>query len=176
MAKLPWVSRTPTITLRGNEKVIESFSTHWVKYVVPVLLYTLIVAVTVVTFLFARSNLEDAPLLAHGAFLSGICTLAWIHHWFFHRILSEGMVDVIITNKRLIFLEDRLWFYDNIHEVTLSRIRAIEANQTGIFGNLFNYGTLWFDTGGSDQEASIIPLIPHPHRVAKKINTLLEFK
>ena len=87
------------------------------------------------------------------------------------------MVDVIITNKRLILLQGTLWVSDDMHEVHLSRIRAVEAHKHGLLQNILGYGSLWFDTGGSDIESGrMIRLVPHPHRKAREIMKLFKFR
>ena len=91
--------------------------------------------------------------------------------------MSESMDDIIITNRRLIYFDNTLLLYDTMHEVQLTHIRGVEATKRGIFQNLLNYGTLWFDTGGSSVSgARTIPLVPHPQRKAKTIMHLLEMK
>lgn len=176
MSHLPWKAKSGAVTLEGDERLIDTFSTHWIKYSVPVLLYIIIGITSIFLLLLARTALESMPFVAHLSFLLGTILLTLVHHWFFHRILSEGMVDVIITNKRLILLQDSLWFYDNMHEVSIALIRGVEARKQGILSNLLRYGSLWFDTGGSDTESSVIPLVPHPHRKVREITQMLKLR
>lgn len=176
MSKLPWKTKSGAVTVAGDEILVDFFSTHWVKYIVPAVLYMLIGSTTIFLFLFARTTLDASSFIAHAAFLLGTLLLTIAHHWFFHRILSEGMVDIIITNKRVFFLEDSLWFYDNMREVNVSHIRAVEAHKQGILSNLLRYGTLWFDTRGSNNESSTIRLVPHPHRKAKILTQMFSLK
>lgn len=113
--------------------------------------------------------------ISHGTFLLALVLLTLVHHWFFHRVLSDGMDDVIITNKRIIFLDSSLWLRDDMHEIALGQIRAVEARKRNILQNTLRYGSLWFDTGGSSMGGGkVIPLVPHPHRKAKEILELLK--
>lgn len=165
------------ITTYHDEELIDCFSTHAVKYVRPTFFYLLMGGVSVLLFYFAGLSMHHNMWLSYFTFLVALIVLYASHHRFFHKILSEGMDDVVITNKRLIFLDAHLWFRDDMHEVTLDRVRAVEARKHGLLQNLLRYGTLWFDTGGSEiKSGRIIPLVPHPHSKAKMITDLLEMK
>lgn len=164
-------------TIDKEERLIDAFSTHWIKYVAPAFFYTVFLSVSLLLFLFAGYAAYENELLSNASFLIALFSMVVAHHWFFFRILSEAMVDVIITNRRLIFLQDSLLFQDDMHEVSLERIRAIEALKHGILQNVFRYGSLWFDTGGSSiKSGRIIRLVPHPHSKAKEIMQLMELK
>jgi uncharacterized membrane protein YdbT with pleckstrin-like domain len=165
------------ITPFHDEKLIDAFSTHWIKYVMPVVLFLLLGGSAVLFFFFSGMSSHHSMWLSHGTYLVALLLFSIAHHWFFHKILSEGMDDVIITNKRLIFLDAHLLFRDDMHEVSLDRIRALEARKRGFVQNILRYGSIWFDTGGSEiKSGRIIPLVPHPHSKVKLITDLLEMK
>lgn len=165
------------VTPAQHERIVDAWSTHWIKYVVPVVMYLLLGGVSIVLYYFAGLSAHHSVWTSHATLILASLLLLLTHHWFFHRILSEGMMDAILTNKRLIFLEDNIWFSDDMHEVKLENIRAVEAHKRGVIQNLFRYGSLWFDTGGSAIESGrIIPLVPHPHDKVKKIMHMLKMK
>ncbi|PIQ76004.1 hypothetical protein COU78_03520 [Candidatus Peregrinibacteria bacterium CG10_big_fil_rev_8_21_14_0_10_49_24] len=160
-----------------GERLIDIFSTHWIKYVVPVVLYVLLTGTSILLFSIAGMSAHTAEGFSHVAFFIALILILIVHHWFFHSIMSEGMVDIFITNKRIISMRDRLFFCEDMHEVNIERIRAVEAQEHGILQNIFRYGNLWFDTGGSGMDKSAtIELVPHPHRRAKTIMSMLEMK
>ena len=165
------------IELDGHERLIDAFSTHWIKYLRPGIMHILFLGISMLLLYFAGLSAHHSVWVSHVTFFIALVFLFSAHHRFFHKILSEGMDDVIITNKRLIFLDACLWYCDDMHEVALERIRAVEARKHGVLQNLLRYGSLWFDTGGSEiRSGRIIPLVPHPHRKAKLITDLLEMK
>ena len=174
LESLPWKTAKHAPRIEKGEQFVTAFETHWIKYALPILLLIILGTTSGLALALAPTLTGDSIQLAHIVFFGGLLLLVFVHHWFFHRILSEGMVDIIITNKRLMYLDDRLWFHDDLHELALSRIRALEAHKHGILQNLFQYGELWFDTGGSSLESGrIIPLIPHPHQKVKMLYDLL---
>lgn len=157
------------------ERLIDAFSTHWIKYAMPVFVLVVLLITSVFLFYFSGLSAHHIMWLSHTTLLFALIFLVLVHHWFFHRILSDGMDDVIITDKRIIFLDSSLWLCDDMQEITLGQIRAVEARKHGILQNIFHYGSLWFDTGGSAVGGGkVIPLVPHPHRKAKEILALLE--
>jgi hypothetical protein len=88
-------------------------------------------------------------------------------------VLSESMEDVIITNRRFIYLESNLWSMDEMQEISLGEIKGVEAQRRGLLQNIFRYGRMSFDTGGTDMNARTFNLIPHPDRKARLITNLL---
>lgn len=177
LARLPWKRIPPDPTVAKGEQLIEYFSTHWIKYVAPTLIVIGISGGAGLLLWLAESASRASPAIAFTAFLISLCIGSIALHWYFHRLLSEAMIDVIITSKRLLFLQSNLWLNDDMHEVALERIRAVEAHKHGIVQNLLRYGELWFDTGGSDIESGrLIQLVPHPHTKAKRIMQLLNMR
>lgn len=158
-----------------RERLIDAFSTHWIKYAMPVFVLVVLLMTSTLLFYFSGLSAHHIMWLSHTTFLFAIVLLLMAHHWFFHRVLSDGMDDVIITDKRVIFLDSSLWFRDDMQEIALERIRAVEARKHGILQNIFHYGSLWFDTGGSAVGGGkVIPLVPHPHGKAREILALLK--
>lgn len=159
-----------------GERLIDAFSTHWVKYVGPAFLYAFLLSVSLLLFYLAGVMAHHSERWSHLSFFAALFLMLLVHHWFFHKIMSEAMVDIILTNKRFIFMRDSLLLHEDMHELSLDRIRAVEAREHGIIQNILRYGSIWFDTGGSDIGTRIITLIPHPHRKAKAIMQLLQMK
>jgi len=99
-------------------------------------------------------------------------------HWYFHKLLSEAMEDIVITTKRIIWIKEALFTVDEMRQIPLGNIQGVEARKHGILQTVLGYGTLWLDTGGTttaDANAQI-DQVPHPNRVAGEINKLLRLK
>lgn len=175
LQSLPWRTFSSSLHIESDEELNVAFDTHWIKYIVPSLI-AFIFALMTIGILYSSLFIVTGPF-ASVLFTFGSCLFLLNVHWLFYKLLSEGMQDVIITNKRLIYLETRLWVQDSIHEVRLNVIRAVEANKTGILQNLLRYGSIWFDTGGSSKESgTIIPLVPHPQDKVRQILQTLKMR
>jgi len=160
------------------EETILVFSTHWIKYLGATGIYILLMIVSFILFFIAKATVSDIPEVGNTAFLSGTILMIVVHHWYFHQLLSEAMVDIIVTTHRVIYLKNNLWFRDDMREFTLERLIAVEAQKHGLWQNLFRYGNVRFDTGGSDSSdrSNIIRLVPHPHRITKEITAKLQMR
>ncbi|MBI3336266.1 hypothetical protein HYZ98_01720 [Candidatus Peregrinibacteria bacterium] len=159
-----------------DETIVDVFSTHWVKYIGPILLYLLLFTTGILLFYLAILNAHHSMWISHYTFISALLIGLLGHHWFFHRLMSEGTVDIIITNRRFIHFKDILWFQDDMNEVPFGTIRAVEAHKRGVIQNLFRYGSLSFDRGSAIGHDRIIPFVPHPQQKAREIMSILHMK
>lgn len=158
------------------ERIVRAFSTHWVKYVTPVMvLIMLTIGITSIFFLTFALR-QSVPLVSQGLFLAGVLLVTLVHHWFFHKILSEAMEDIIITTRRIIWIKEALYQTDDMRQIPLDKIQGVETKKHGLSQTILQYGTLWFDTGGTvtSDENAIMDLVPHPNSVARDINQLLK--
>lgn len=162
----------PTST---DEQLVDAFDTHWIKYIAPACIYLLVTAGGLLLVYISANIAADSLVLSQLCFFSSLVVILSAHHCFFYFLMSEGMIDAIVTNERLVYFHGLLWVSDDMHEISLQHIRGVEARVHGVFQNLFRYGDLWFDTGGASLESgSILKRVPKPHRRAKKIRKLLE--
>lgn len=159
----------------GNERIVRVFSTHWVKYIQPVSIFAVVMISSITVVSSAYFMKETLPTFAVGFCIAGIMFISLAHHWFFHRLLSEAMEDVIITTKRIIWLKESLYQTDDMRQIPLENIQGVEAKKSGFSQTVLRYGTVWFDTGGTitTDENATLTRVPHPNQVARDINQLL---
>lgn len=163
---------------KSNEQLVAALSTHWVKYVFPSFVFCMLLAANMAIVYASRVVAQAYPEVSMAFIFLNTITLFFLHHWLFHKLLSEAMEDIIITNKRVIWIEESLYCCDNMRQIPLDKIQGVEAEEHGILQTVLGYGTLWFDTGGTitkDSNATM-KLVPHPHRLARDINQLLNLK
>lgn len=118
---------------------------------------------------------DNSPLIAIVILFIGMILMYLVVHWFFHRLLSEAMEDIIVTTKRVIWIKEALFQIDDVRQIPLTNIQGVETLKHGPLQTILRYGSLWFDTGGtttSDQNA-IMTQVPHPNNVAREINTII---
>ncbi|MAE68673.1 MAG: PH domain-containing protein [Candidatus Peribacteraceae bacterium] len=163
---------------QADEKLVMALSTHWMKYVLPTVIFTIVMGASVVLLIFTRFLSTEIQFISGLSLFASTILIYLLHHWYFHRLLSEAMEDIIITTKRVIWIEESLYVCDNMRQIPLDKIQGVEAEKHGIFQTVLGYGTLWFDTGGTvtTDTNAIMKLVPHPHRIAKEINQLLRMK
>ena len=157
-----------------HERLLYARSTHWVKYIQKTLVYVLVALFSMALLWIALQIIPRQPVFGAAVYLIGFSLLLLCHHLLFHLYFSEQMIDIIVTDRRIIYFNDLLFTMDDEHEIPLKKIAAVEVQQHGIVQNMLNYGVLWFDTGGSSGDLRrSIPHVPNPDALADIINTEL---
>lgn len=108
-----------------------------------------------------------APLIIVGiillpAYLIGAIPLIWV-------LIYYKSTEIALTNKRVIA---KFGFISrNTIEINLVKIESIQVHQ-GIFGRIFNYGTLIISGAGTPKAQ--IPNISRPLEFRKEFNQIIE--
>lgn len=93
---------------------------------------------------------------------------------FFYSYFLDFYLDVLVlTNDRLIDIEQLGLFAHRVSEVDLYKIQDITSEVNGVFASVFNYGTLSIQTAGA-VDKFIIYRVPHPDRLRQEIMDLAE--
>ena len=166
---------TSNTTAKSREKIVLSISTHWIKYVLPTTIFLIILTASTSFFIISNIATESSDIIAIITLFLGMILMYLVMHWYFHKILSEAMEDIIITTKRIIWIKESLFQIDDVRQIPLANIQGVEAKKHGISQTILRYGSIWFDTGGTitnDQNA-MMDQVPHPNDVARKINTII---
>lgn len=154
---------TAPISERG-EHVVKVTDEHWVKYVVPTIISAFLFAIALLLFALAGMTAHHYVWLSHLTYIAALFLFLITFHWFFMTLLSESLDKIIITNRRLLRVQYRLIFHEDILEVTFEKMKTVDAQKHGLIQNLFHYGTLYFET-----RLAAVPLVPHPNRIARII-------
>lgn len=147
----------------NGESLIVAISDHWIKFVIPVFVYILLLGISVVMFLFAGVTAYHYIWLTGGIYIFALLLFLVTHHWFFAMLLSEANERILVTDKRVIHRQMRLFFYDDINEFSFDKMKTVEARKKGFLQNVLQYGSLVFE------KSFEIKLVPHPDRVARQI-------
>lgn len=79
----------------------------------------------------------------------------------------------IVTNERVVDVDQKNLLHHATSELHLENIEDVTAQIKGIFGNVFNYGTVYIQTAGEARQFEF-DNVPDPHKVAKLILDLYE--
>lgn len=156
-----------------NEEVLTVFDTHWIKYCVPIIVWIALMVCSVLLLISAGGGVFTGTLLQKVLFASGFLLGTVSIHWFFHRVMSVSMEDIVITKQRFIYLESSLWSLEESHEINLSQVKAVDSKKRGVLQNVLRYGSVSFDTGGSDMNRRIFDRIPHPDRKVRLMTDVI---
>lgn len=94
-----------------------------------------------------------------------ILSYAWFNFlsWFF----NVG----IITNRRVIDVDFSSVIYKEVSETRLNRIEDITSKSGGYLQSYFDYGDLFIQTAGTQENIEFIK-VPHPSQAVQIINSL----
>lgn len=100
---------------------------------------------------------------------SAVLLIGWI---IFFIIWTDYYLDVmIVTDKRLVDIEQRGFFKREVSTVRLESIEDITINVSGVVATFLNYGTLKIQTAAENREF-IIHDVPNPNQVKSIIYEL----
>lgn len=97
-------------------------------------------------------------------FVSGY-TLAKLMGWFFNIY--------IVTDERIVDVDFKNIFFRKISTAKIEEIQDINIQSSGAFETFFGYGSVFIQTSAEVPEFEFIA-IPHPDRVGKILNQLID--
>ena len=116
---------------------------------------------------YSPSLLEDQAmftliLLGGSAFF----LLCWL--FLFQNFLDYFLDIWIVTNKRILNIEQTGLFARTVSELRLYRVQDVTSSVNGFVPTIFDYGNVEIQTAG-EKEHFVFEQIPHPTRVSKSI-------
>lgn len=160
---------TSVPTIDGEEAVL-LIHEHWMRFIPAMLLIFFSWMLYALCGILAAIAAPQSHELSLWIILIGHVFLLLFHHAAFYRYLSVSTRQYLLTNKRIIGSEQRLWVSDDILDIPLYRIRAIEAKEEGILQRLLRFGTLVLNRG----ELPSLREISHPDAVHDYVTAQLQ--
>jgi len=104
-----------------------------------------------------------------------ITSLYYLYIWLFiFAVFVDYYLDVwIVTNHRILNIEQKGLFHRVISEQKLYRIQDVTSELKGILPTLFNYGTVHIQTA-AEKSRFIFKQVPDPRHVSKKVIMMSE--
>lgn len=161
---------------KKDEKIILLYRRHpfiliskisfWIVVAVMPFLFYLILDKTVFPFLFS-------PLFSPIIIL--FTTLYYLYVWLFilHTFIDYYLDVWIITNYRIINIEQKGLFNRVTSEQQLYRIQDVTAEIKGVFSTFLDFGTVYIQTAG-EKTRFIFKQIKNPQHCANKVSRLVE--
>jgi len=146
---------------RSDEKVIIMSRRHpWV------LVKSGIVIVVIVVLIFLSFLIWGASLISSIALIGGLIVIAIFSliRWLIY--INDFF---ILTNQRIISIEQRGLFFRRVSETELENIYNLVYEINGFFASLMNFGTIKISTVGDEISTIDLQFIENPHFVHEKI-------
>jgi uncharacterized membrane protein YdbT with pleckstrin-like domain len=159
-----------------DEKLILFLRRHWITLIGRWGLFLTLAIIPVGFYFFIIYNYPG--LLSITVWQAFLLLLASIYYLFtvlyFLNTFIDFYLDVwIVTNQRIINIEQRGLFNREIAEHTLDRIQDISGVQKGLFQTFFSYGDVHVQTAGEIQRF-IFRQVDNPFEVVRVLNNLIQ--
>lgn len=158
-----------------NEKIILFLRRHWFIFLMRILLILISIVALVAIYIFfnsVNSNFKESDYYNLFLFGESLATL-FIWNFFFILWLDYYLDAWIVTNERVINIEQRGFFTRKISELKLTKIQDVTSEIIGLIPTLFNYGNIHVQTAG-EKEHFVFLQIPDPNYVKNVIVELQE--
>lgn len=162
------------IALDNDEKIILEVRKHWFIFMAQSLpLVFLILFPFIVKIILSVVGLSGVIVFGkHAQTFITIITATWM--WFiwvaFFILWTDYYLDILIlTNKRIIEIEQKALFVREISTFRLDRIQDITVNVNGVIPTFFSFGDIHIQTAGEVPEISV-KSIPDPHNAREIIS------
>ena len=156
------MSKNRTLELASEERLVAIVRRSMLSNLPRLIFMTLWV---LVPFFFFFPLLAFGPiglLVFVGLSASGIVYALREWHMWYHTMW-------VITDHRLIDIDQIGWAVREVHEIPLKKIRRVHIRRSGLVSKLFRYGTLWVETSSSQSFDIELEGAPSP----KKVKALL---
>ncbi len=153
----------------NGEMFISSMQEHWIRYVGPAFGCLILTTLSIFLYYLAGVSAFEQEWASDALFVTATIMLLVTTHGIFHLLMSRYLSQIIVTDKRIIKLDQRLFLQDEMHESPLDKVRVVSAEKHGVMQSLLRYGTVVLDQ-------QKITYVPHPHAVARDIAHVLEMK
>jgi hypothetical protein len=162
------------IDLQVGEEIVAITRKHWFVFVVEAfaLIIAAILPFLILPFLPAVFGIADVvdsadSLLIVVFFTAGWLLLLWV---IFFVVWTDYYLDsLIITNKRIIDIDQLGLFNRDIASVPLENIQDVKIAILGFFPTFFGYGNVQVQSAGARREV-IIRGVNNPEKVKQLIN------
>jgi hypothetical protein len=157
------------IELHPEEQVIGLYRRHWlvmVQQAVPLLILMAFPFAALFFITFPQiSGIVPFTVFA----LSGWALFLWMT---FFGLWTGYYLDVLVlTNERIIDIEQHTFFHREISECRLEQIQDVTVESHGVFAHFFRYGNLNIQTAGESERFSV-NFLPNPEKVKHELSRL----
>ncbi|HLC89416.1 MAG TPA: PH domain-containing protein [Patescibacteria group bacterium] len=159
-----------------DEKIILLLRRHPFIIFLKILLWVVVAVLPLIFYFILGETIQG--FFNHdlfGPLIVVFTSILYLYVWLFaFTSWVDYYLDVwIVTNERIINIEQKALFSRTVSEQKLYRVQDVTAELKGFFPTFLNYGDVQIQTAG-EQQHFIFKQVPNPNEVAKKITQLAE--
>jgi len=159
------------IHAKSYEKIIYRLRRHWFTFLPALGLFIVLLAIPVGMYWLLGANFPtwltgtiSYPLLVLFASIYYLSVILY----FFTYFVTFYLDVLIMTNDRLVDIDQNSLFSRTVAEVDLYQVQDATSEVKGIFATLFNYGNVIIQTAGALPKFTLHN-IPKPHDIRQQI-------
>lgn len=163
-----------------QEKVVLELRRHWFSFFRQAFIYFLLLIAPLAAYFFIDQF--EITLWGHvynGGLAEVITRLAislyylgvWV--FFFHAWLDYYLDVWVITNERVLSLEQKGIFSRRVSELRLSRIQDVSSEVKGMWETFLHFGNVQIQTAG-EQANFLFHQVPNPYEVSERLMRLVD--
>jgi hypothetical protein len=161
---------------KANEETLLTLRRHWLV-LFRHFLFTLMGATLPIAVYIVLSN-QDFIILNNDYFMPIITLVMSMYYLYITLMFFNAFIDYyldvwIVTTERMINIEQRNLFNRVISEKSLYRMQDITSEVKGFVPTLFNFGTIYIQTAGTEQRF-IFKDVPNAPEVTQQILAIVE--
>lgn len=159
-----------------NEKILKLLRRHPLIFIKDLALFSALALLPVVFYIFSQSFFPDA---GEGEIASVVIILLGSIYYlsvlliFLTQFTDYYLDNWIITNSRVLNIEQHALFGRTMSEMGLYKIQDVTSEIKGIIPTLFGYGEVYVQTAGK-KERFIFEQIANPHQIRDMLLDLAE--
>ncbi len=159
----------------ADEDIVLIVREHWFFLISRILVWLVFVAILFAFDKYApiyAPNIMNEPIVNYINLFKNIYMIFLILGLFMLWTLYYLNIQ-IVTNKRILDINQASVFSQKISELTLPNIEDVSSEVTGFLGTILAYGRVEVQTAG-ERENFIFDKVPDPHEIEKLIFSLLD--
>ena len=162
----------PFPTKRSDEHLIILIRRHWIEWVrflarLIVMNLFPVVVTGIMIFGFNWEFNTDGPLYVLIVFSLALYYL-FIWLMYFHEFIDYRLDLWILTDQRIINIEQEGLFSRTISELNIARVQDVTSEVHGHIQTLLDYGNVYVQTAG-EQQRFIFENVPHPEEISRLV-------
>jgi|SRR3989344_5112570 len=157
------------ITLEENEQIVFQVHKHWITLLAQAILLTILLPLPYIAYFYLPlPQMITVPgNHLYLFFFFGLlwALLLWVYFFIFWTM--QHLDGWIVTNKRIIDVEQFSLFHRNITSFRLDRIQDVSVETAGVLATFFGFGTIHVQTAG--EENDLLLTLAHSPDKAKEV-------
>lgn len=159
---------------KPNEHVLMFLRRHWIVVFKIVLMNSFFAILPIIVYIILQGYTAVLEVEAYRAFLTILASAFYLFVILFaFANFVDYYLDVwIVTNERVINIEQKGLFSREISEKELGNMQDITSDVDGFWATILNYGNVYIQTA-AEKERFVFKEIPFADEVARRISNLV---